>query len=126
MIGGPMGMTLEQAWPVPTASHVEAAVDQLVAHFDPLRVLVFGSFARGEAQPGSDLDLLVVLPEVEHKREAAVAMRRVLADLPVPHDLYVTTPDEIERRGWIMGSLLREALTSGKVVYEKPEPAEAP
>jgi uncharacterized protein len=121
-----MGMTLEQAWPEPNASHVEAAIEQLVAHFDPLRVLVFGSYARGEAQPGSDLDLLVVLPKVDHKREAAVAMRRVLVDLPVPHDLYVTTPDEIKRRGWIIGSLLREALTNGKVIYERPEAADVP
>ena len=116
-----MSLTLQQAWPKPGASHVESAVGRLVAHFDPLRILVFGSYARGEARAGSDLDLLVVLPEVENKREAAIAMRRVLSDLPVPHDVYVTTPEEIEKRGWIVGSLLREALDEGAVVYERHE-----
>jgi uncharacterized protein len=111
--------TLEQAWPEPTATHVRVAVEQIAAHFNPLRVLVFGSYARGEARPGSDLDLLVVLPGVDHKREVAVAMRRVLSGLHVPHDVFVTTPDEIERRGWIVGSLLREALSEGTLVYER-------
>ncbi len=116
-----MSLTLQQAWPKPTAAHVEAAVGHLVARFDPLRILVFGSYARGEAQAGSDLDLLVVMPEVAHKRDAAIAMRRVLSELPVPHDVVVTTPEEIEERGWIVGSLLRDALNEGAVVYGRPE-----
>jgi hypothetical protein len=48
-------------------------------------------------------------------------MRRVLSDLPVPHDVHVTTPEEIERRGWIVGTLLREALHDGRTVYERSE-----
>jgi Nucleotidyltransferase domain. len=90
-------MIVPQYQPTPNATHVQAAVDRLVEAFDPLRIVVFGSYARGEA-PHSDLDLLVVLPEVEHKRDAAVAMRRVLADLPVSKDVVVATPEEIEAR----------------------------
>lgn len=120
-----MGMTLEKAWPVPSTTHLREATERLVKAFHPLRILVFGSYARGEQRPGSDLDLLVVLPTVENKRETAIAMRRVLSGLPVPYDVHVTTPDEIERRGWIIGTLLREALAEGQVVYERPEYSEA-
>lgn len=116
-----MGMTLEEAWPAPTTAHVAEATERLVNAFHPLRIMIFGSYARGNAQPGSDMDLLIVLPEVEHKREVAIAMRHVLSDLPVPYDVYVATPDEIERRGWIVGTLLHEALQEGKTVYERPE-----
>lgn len=114
-----MGMSLEAAWPAPTKVHVQEATNRLVDAFRPVQVVVFGSYARGDARPGSDMDLLVVLPEVDNKREAAIAMRRVLSDLPVPHDVHVTTPEEIERRGWIVGTLLREALRDGQTVYER-------
>jgi predicted nucleotidyltransferase len=114
---------LEESFPAPTATHVREAVRRLVDAFDPLRICVFGSYARGKAHPGSDLDLLVVLPEVENKREAAIAMRRVLSGLRVPFDVVVTTPEEIERRGWIIGTVLREALKDGHTVYDRTEAA---
>ena len=56
------------------------------------------------------MDLLVVLPHAPDKRRAAVEMRRLLRDLPVSKDIVVTTPDEIARRGHVVGSLLHAAL----------------
>ena len=79
-------------WPTPNASHVQAAVRRLVDAFDPLRIIVFGLYVRDEMHSSSDLDLLVILPEVEHKRDAAVAMRRVLSNLPVLKIILVATP----------------------------------
>ncbi|WP_051141233.1 nucleotidyltransferase domain-containing protein [Salisaeta longa] len=112
---------LGENFPSPTATHVREVVRRLVEAFDPLRIVVFGSYARGEARPGSDLDILVVLPSVDNTREAAIAMRHELADLAVPNDVVVTTPDEIKRRGWIIGTVLREALKDGSTVYERAE-----
>lgn len=108
--------------PTPTAEHLQAAVRCLVAQFAPLRILVFGSYARGKARPGSDLDLLVVLPHVEDKRETTIAMSHTLADLrlPVPSDIVVTTPAGIEHRGWIKGPVRSDALREGVSVYENP------
>jgi predicted nucleotidyltransferase len=85
-----------------------------------LRILVFGSYARGEARPGSDLDLLVVLPHVEDKRATTIAMSRALAalHLPIPSDIVVTTPADIDRRGWVKGPVLYDALQEGVSVYE--------
>lgn len=114
-----MKKSLEGAWPVPDESHVHQAVDKLVNSFKPLRIIAFGSYAQGTARHGSDLDLLVVLSNVHDKRKTAVAMRRALADLPVPKDVFVATPAEIERRGSVVGSVLREALTHGSIVYEQ-------
>ena len=95
-------------------------VERIVARFQPARILLFGSRARGTDNRWSDVDLLVVMDAVEDKRCAAVAMRRALGDLTVSKDIVVTTPDEIGRRGNVVGSVLRAALREGKVVYERP------
>jgi predicted nucleotidyltransferase len=106
--------------PTPTAEDLRAAVQCLVAQFAPLRILVFGSYARGEARPGSDLDLLVVLPHVEDKRATTIAMSRALAalHLPIPSDIVVTTPADIDRRGGVKGPVLYDALQEGVSVYD--------
>ena len=77
------GMETPSPFTTPTDEHVRDAVGRLVRAFDPLRVVVFGSVGRGEARPGSDLDLLMVLPRVDDKRALRVAARRALADLDV-------------------------------------------
>ena len=74
------------------AETIPLLTERIIAHCDPLRIILFGSYARGEAGPDSDVDLLVVLPEVADKRQAAIEIRRKLADLPVGKDIIVTTP----------------------------------
>ena len=99
---------------------VDTMVERIVARFQPARILLFGSRARGSDNRWSDVDLLVVMDEVEDKRRAAVEMGRALGDLTVSKDIVVTTDDEIARRGHVVGSVLRAALREGKVVYERP------
>lgn len=92
---------------------------RIVSTFDPLRIILFGSRARGDARPDSDVDLLVVLSQVSDKRAAAVEIRTALQDLSVGKDVIVTTPDEIRNRGHLVGSILLPALREGKVLYER-------
>jgi len=99
-----------------TPEVIQLMIERIVRDFQPLQIILFGSHARGDARPDSDVDLLVILPHVAHKRTAAVAIRRVLADLPVCKDIVVTTPEEIARRGDLIGTVLRSALREGKVV----------
>ncbi len=93
--------------------------ERIVQTFDPIRVVLFGSRARGDEHAGSDVDLLVVLPKVENKRETAIAIRRLLRDVPIAKDIIVTSPQEIARRGNLVGSVLRPALREGRVLYER-------
>ena len=102
-----------------TDTVIETMVERIVGRFQPARILLFGSRARGSANRWSDVDLLVVMEEVTDKRRAAVEMGRVLSDLPVSKDIIVTTPEEIARRGHLVGTVLRAALRDGKVVYER-------
>ena len=96
------------------------AVQRIVRKFDPLRIILFGSWARGDARPDSDIDLLVVLPHVDNKRQAAIRIGNALSDLPASKDIVVTTPEEIAARGNVIGDVLRPALREGKVIYERP------
>lgn len=99
-----------------------AIVERVTERFDPLKIIVFGSVARGEADHDSDVDLLVVFEhvELENKRELAVDIRRAISGVPVPVDVVVTDVDEIGRQGHIVGTVLRPALREGNLLYERP------
>ncbi len=109
-----LGKTLEEWLP--------SVVERVVERFDPLKVVLFGSLARGEPNYDSDIDLLVVFDnvELENKRKLTIDIRRALAEIPVPVDIVVTDVDEIDRQGHIVGTVLRPALREGKTVYERP------
>lgn len=73
-------------------------VGRIVRAVDPARIILFGSRARGDSRPDSDYDLLVVLDELTHRREARIDIRRSFADLPVAADVLVATVAEVEGR----------------------------
>lgn len=84
---------------------------------------LFGSIdARGEHRD-SDIDLLVVLPEVNDKHEVMVALLEATVDVPVPVGLIPTDPDEIARCGNEIGSVLHPA--PGRWRTGRPHPADA-
>ncbi|MGH2970457.1 MAG: helicase-related protein [Solirubrobacteraceae bacterium] len=101
----------------PVEHWIELMTERLVTQFSPARIVLFGSRARGDSRPDSDVDLLVVLDEVEDEVETAVQMRQALADMPVGKDIVVTTPEEIERRGHLVGYVYKPALEDGRDLY---------
>ena len=97
---------------------VPTVIADLVAACHPVQVILFGSVARGEDGPDSDIDVLVVLPEVDRaRRHDVVARLRRAVTAPVPVDVFVTDPSEIERRRNVIGSLLYWPLREGRVVH---------
>jgi predicted nucleotidyltransferase len=110
---------MEHRVALPHPDCLPTIIERIVRGFDPVRIILFGSYARGEARADSDVDLLVVLPEIANKRQTAVAIRRALNGVPVSKDVIVTTPDEIVRRGDVIGLVLRPALREGEVIYER-------
>lgn len=93
-------------------------VERIVKDFNPLRVILFGSWARGTANQWSDVDLLVVFAALGDKREMAINIRQSLDALSVSKDILVSTPDEISSRGQIVGTVLHSALCEGRVLYD--------
>ena len=84
---------------IPSVDYLPEAIELITREFNPLRIILFGSHARGDARPDSDLDLLVVLPEIENQRSVTIDLMRILGNLPVSKDVVVTTPQEINERG---------------------------
>lgn len=99
------------------ADDITAAVNALAEAAQPERILLFGSYARGDAREESDLDLLVIESEVQDRAQEMVRLRRVLRPLRIPVDLLVFTSDDIARWGNQPGSALYWALREGKTVY---------
>jgi predicted nucleotidyltransferase len=91
-------------------------VRRIVREFHPERVILFGSHARGEAGPDSDVDLLVVMPVEGSRREKQVDIRVALHDLHVPKDVIVTTPEDFEWRKEVPGTIEYPAASEGKVL----------
>lgn len=97
------------------------AVADIVNAFDPDRVILFGSVARGEEGPDSDLDFLVVLDHVAPTEKIELMEKiRFAISAPVPIDVFVTDPAECERRRDVVGSMPYWPLREGVVVYERP------
>jgi predicted nucleotidyltransferase len=80
------------------------------------KVILFGSHARGEAQPDSDLDLLVIEPDVKSRRAEFVRLRKELRGLEVAIDLILVTAAQVEEWGHFEGTMLNEALNEGRVL----------
>jgi predicted nucleotidyltransferase len=95
---------------------VTEAGRRLAAAAPGARVILFGSRARGENRPDSDLDLLVIEPEIEHRTTEFVRLRRALGDLGTPVDLLLYRASEAERWEGVPGTLVNEALTEGRVL----------
>jgi superfamily II DNA or RNA helicase/predicted nucleotidyltransferase len=103
----------------PVEHWIDLMVERISTQFHPQRIVLFGSRARGDARPDSDIDLLVVLDEVENAHDVATAMRVAVSDMPVAKDIVVTTPDEIRRSGHLVGTVLKPALEDGRTLYAR-------
>ncbi len=98
---------------------IDEMVRRIVTQFNPVRIILFGSRARGVAGLESDVDLLVVMPVSGSKRRQAALIDLALAGIGLSKDIIVITPEEMERYRDVAGTIVYPALREGKIIYER-------
>jgi uncharacterized protein len=113
-----MTTAAEPAWQI-TPEKVQAVVQRLIQIGRPKKIILFGSYIRGDPTRDSDLDVLVVTgDEVESPRRESVRLRSSVSDINMPMDILVVSYSRFEALREKLGLVYREADRYGKVVYE--------
>jgi predicted nucleotidyltransferase len=101
----------------PDPKMLDELVRRIVEVAHPLRIILFGSAARGEMGPHSDLDVLVVMPDGVHRRKTAQEIYRHLWGFGFAKDIVVVTESDIREYGSNPYMITKNALEEGKELY---------
>lgn len=98
---------------------IHAMARTIVERFQPRRIILFGSYARGAASAESDVDLFVEMDTPLHPPERAIAVSAVFGLRHWPLDVVVYTPEEVRQLHNVRGTLLSIIEAEGVVLYEQ-------
>jgi predicted nucleotidyltransferase len=101
----------------PKAEIIDDILQRIVDTVHPIRVVIFGSTATGRTRPGSDIDLLVVMPDGIHRRRTAQKLHRSLAGVGVAKDIVVVTETDVAEHGGNPSLVIMPALRDGREIY---------
>jgi len=94
-------------------------VNIIAKGYNPDKIILFGSYAKGTSDENSDLDLFVLKDTELSKSKRVVQVRRLLYGAMVPMDLVVFTPQEVDESKDNEFSFVNEILNTGQVMYER-------
>lgn len=103
---------------IDTDSLITEIVKRLVASAHPRKVILFGSYARGNPGPDSDIDILVIEDTVQSRFKEMVRLRRTLRGIPIPIDVLVISKEEFEARAQVPSTVYYWVNREGRVLYE--------
>jgi len=96
---------------------IDELARRIVEAVHPLRIILFGSAARGEMGPNSDLDVLVVMPDGIHRRKTAQEIYRHMWGFGFAKDIIVVTESDIREHSSNPYMVIKNALEEGRVLY---------
>lgn len=96
---------------------LDAALRAATAASSPASVLLFGSYARGDADEGSDLDLLVIEKSLTDKTAEYLKLHRAVGPMGVGVDVVVMSSEEFDRRSQVPGTVPYWAAKEGKLLH---------
>jgi predicted nucleotidyltransferase len=92
---------------------------RIAERFSPDKIILFGSRARSDAPPDSDIDLRVLFPDVADPHKRAAELYAALGDFPRPTDIIVPTTSRFERYRNVVNTIYWPASREGKILYER-------
>lgn len=102
-----------------TSQKVQKVIQKIIEISHPRKIILFGSFVRGDMHISSDLDILVVTgDDIKNTRSESVRIRRALKGIIMSMDILVVPESKLEELANVPGLIYREVLRYGKVVYE--------
>ena len=104
---------------MPDKNIIDKLINSILQVLTPDQIILFGSQARGDARVDSDYDLLIIKKDVDNILRAEQAIYRKLIGIKVNADIIVRTPELIEENKNIAGSLVKNALKDGVLVYQR-------
>jgi len=104
-------------YPPVSADLLAEVVRRIRSAGEPLRIVVFGSWARGQARPDSDLDLLIIEESSLPRYKRAARYLRALTGVFPSKDVVVWTPEEVELWANVPNAFVTTALREGKTIY---------
>ena len=96
---------------------LSAILERIIRVASPDKVILFGSYARGEATKGSDIDLIVLKKGVKQRKKLAQDIYIALIGIPASVDVIVETPERLEKYKTMPGMIYKHVLSEGLVVY---------
>jgi len=97
---------------------IRQAVELLREAANPRKIILFGSYARGDADDDSDVDLLVVEDDVPDVPTEMVRLMRVLAPLLIPAEVIVVGTEQFEQWSKLPGTIYTAAASEGETLYD--------
>ena len=98
---------------------ISKMVEKIVADYAPQKVILFGSYAYGDPDPDSDIDMLIVKETAERFLDRWVTVQRIITGLhrSLPVEPLVLTPQELEKRLAVGDQFIAQILERGTVLY---------
>lgn len=112
-----MSRTLD--YPPVTDELLKEVVHRILSVGSPLKIVLFGSRAREDARPDSDLDLLIIEESDLPRYKRSASYLRALVGLFPAKDVVVWTPDEVEEWAEVSNAFITTALREGKTLYAR-------
>ncbi len=98
---------------------MDEIVRRIVETIHPHKIVLFGSRARGDARPDSDIDLLVIADSDEPRWVRARPLYGALRGILIPMDIVVYTPEEVHEWSEVSQAFVTTAVHEGRSLYEE-------
>ena len=99
---------------------LQSIATRITEAIHPQKIILFGSWARGEGGSHSDVDLLIIQESDLPRPQRYAIVRRLFWGMGIPMDILVYTPEEFERYQSVPGSLTHTVAHEGRVLYARP------